>query len=362
MLFTHRALQHRARAVVALLVVALTAWGLAACGDSDGGGAGGGSTADAETLLTRTFTGAHEMSSGRVDLKLTILAEGDPSINGPIELLVEGPFQTAGDDELPKFDLAVELAVQGQRFKAGLISTSDRLFVEFGGTAYEAPAALIAQLRDSYRDAQRDGSGAKLDLAGLDPMSWLEDPTVVGAETAGGVESDHIASDLDIGALLDDLDVLLGKLRDQLPAGAAGGQIPERIPADTRRQIEDAVKQASVDVWTGQDDKNLRKLALDAAIELPESSDGPSSIDVDLTFELHELNEPQTIEAPETTRPLSELLGQLQGLLGGALGGGALGGDSGSGAAENIDEYTTCLQDAGSDVTKAQRCAELLTP
>ena len=40
------------------------------------------------------------------------------------------------------------------------------------------------------------------------------------------------------------------------------------------------------------------------------------------TIELTDLNEPQTIEAPATSRPLDELLGQLQGLLGGALGGG----------------------------------------
>jgi hypothetical protein len=360
-LFTHRALQHRARAVVALLAFALLALGVAACGDDAGNGGGGvGANADAETLLTQTFTGAHEMSSGRVDLELTVTGEGggDSRLQGPIELRVSGPFQAGEDDELPAFDLMLQAGAQGTSFSAGLTSTSERLFVNVGDTAYEVPASLVAQLKQSYREAQDEGSGSSpLDLAGVDPMSWLRDPRVVGSEQAGGVETDHITAGLNVDALLDDVDVLLGKLRDQVPAIGAGEQIPERIPPDTRRDIEQAVKSAVVDVWTGRDDRTLRKLTLRMRIEPPEGSDAPRSIDLDFSVELDELNEPQTIEEPTSTRPLSELLGQLQGL----LGGGGLGGGGDEGAAPNIDEYTQCLEDAGSDVEKAQQCADLLT-
>lgn len=361
MFSTHRVLEHRVRAVVALLALALAAFGFSACGggDSDSGG-GGGDTAEVETLLTQTFTGTHKIESGKANLVLKVTTEGDASIRGPIELKVSGPFQTAGKDELPKFDLALDVHAQGQGFSAGIASTSDRLFVKFGGTAYEVPATLVAQMKQGF-DSGSSSKGLSLDSLGIDPMSWLKDPELAGTETVGGVETEHITSGLDVNALLDDIDSVLAKVKDQVPAvGATGQQIPDRIPDDTRKQIEDAVKDATVDIWTGKDDKTLRKLVVTLAVEPPASSDGPKSLDISLSFELTDLNEPQSIEAPATTRPLSELLGQLQGLLGGALGGGALGGASGDTTPPNIDEYTECLQDAQGDVAKAQDCAELL--
>ena len=84
---------------------------------------------------------------------------------------------------------------------------------------------------------------------GLDPMSWLQDPTVEGTETVGGVETDHISAQLDVDALLDDVDKLLARVSDQGLA-ATGQEVPDRIPADDRAQIEEAVKSATVDVWT----------------------------------------------------------------------------------------------------------------
>ena len=346
---------------------------ISACGggsnESAGSSGGSGDTTDAETLLTQTFTGTHEIKSGKAKLDVKITAQGDPSVTGPIELKLSGPFQTAGDDELPKFDLALDIGAQGQGFKAGVISTSDKLFVEFGGTAYEVPAQLVTQMKQSFKESKGSSkSGMSLESLGIDPMDWLEDPKVAGDETLDGVETQHITAGVDVAALLDDIDSVLPKIKSQIPDGATGGQqIPDKIPADARKQIEDAVKSATVEIWTGKDDKTLRKLTLNVDVDPPAGSDGPKSVDVALSFELQDLNEDQTIKAPTATRPLSELLGQLQGLLGGALGGGALGGGalgggSGSGSSSpNIDEYTQCLQDAQGDVAKAQACASLLT-
>ena len=173
MLFTHRYVQHRTRAIVAVLALAAVALVLAACGGDDGGG--GGSSADAETLLRQTFTGSHEIRSGRADVQLRVVADGDPSIRGPIEVRVSGPFQSAGADEVPEFDMALDVSAEGQSFDAGLTSTSDRLFVRFSGTAYEVPADLVDQLKASWRRSQQDGSDQRLILEslGIDPLSWL---------------------------------------------------------------------------------------------------------------------------------------------------------------------------------------------
>lgn len=357
MLLTHRVLEHRARAVVALLALVIAAFGISACGGSDGGGGGGGGSSDAETLLTQAFANVQEIDSGVIDAKVTIAATGEPSITGPITLALAGPF-TRGDAEYPQFDVTIDVGAQGQGFEAGLTSTGEKLFVKFGGSAYEVPQQLLNQ---------QGGAGSmSLKGLGIDPMSWLQDPETVGTEEVGGVETDHVAADVDVDALLDDVDGLLAKLSDQLPAGVAGTeQIPDAIPADARKEIEDAIESATLDVWVGTADQTPRKLTVKIAAELPESADGPSSLDVELTISIDELNEPQTIEAPTDTRPITELLGALQGFLGGGLlGGDSFGGGSSSGSDEvpNLDEYTECLQDAGNDSAKMQECAELLTP
>jgi hypothetical protein len=365
-LLTHRFVQHRARAFVALLALAVVALVLAACGGSGGGGGdSGGGSGDAETLLRQTFTGTHDIRSGKADVELRVVVGGEPSVQGPIAVRISGPFESAGADELPKFDIALDVHAQGQGFKAGLTSTSDRLFVNFGGTSYEAPADLVARLKDAYRRSQGKGSSGQMTFGslGLHPLDWLADPTVEGTESVGGVETDHISSQVDIDALLDDVDKVLARISDQ---GLPTGQLPSRLTESDRQQVEDAVKSATIDVWSGQDDHTLRRLDLALDVDVPKDSGGSTSLDIALSVELSDLNQAQTIEAPATSRPLNELLGQLRGFFGGALGGGGLsggfGGSGGAGGAssEQLQAYSDCIQSAGSNVTEAQKCADLL--
>jgi len=341
-------------------MLAVLALVLAACGGSDSGGSSGGGSGDAQTLLRQTFTGTHNIRSGKANVDLRVDVSGDASIRGPITLNISGPFQSVGTDQLPKFDLALDANAQGQGFKAGLTSTSDQLFVNFGGTSYAVPASVMARLKDSYRRSQQQGSSNRMDprTLGLDPLSWLQDPTVVGTESIGGVDTDHISAGVDVSALLDDVNSLLARGVPGLPTGQ---QVPRRIPDSDRQQIQDAIKNAKVDVWSGQDDHTLRKATLALTVDLPRSS---TTLDLSLSIELTDLNQPQTINAPTTTRPLSELLGQLQGFLGGAFGGGALGGGSGSSggaSSQQLQDYSACVQRAGSNVQEAQKCADLLT-
>jgi hypothetical protein len=343
-------------------MLATVALVLAACGGSEGGGSSsGGGSGDAETLLRQTFTGTHDIRSGKADIALRVNVSGDPSVRGPITATISGPFQSAGKDEIPQFDMALDVSAQGQGFRAGLASTSDRLFVNFGGTSYEVPAQLLDELKANWRRSQGESDQMSLGSLGLDPLSWLEDPTVEGTETIGGVETDHISSDVDVSALLDDVDKILARVSEQgLPTGQ---QVPRRIPDSDRQQIEDAVKSAEIDVWSGTEDHTLRKLTLALDVDVPRES---ASLDIDLSIELTELNEPQSIKAPATTRPLDELLGQLQGFFGGALGGGGFGGSGSGGSAggassQQLEAYSDCVQRAGSDVSEAQRCAALLT-
>lgn len=360
MLFTHRFVQHRVRAIVALLVLAIAAVALAACGGSGSGGSG-----DARTLLRETFSGSHQIKSGKASIHLRVVATGDPSLQGPIDATISGPFQSAGSGQLPKFDLALDASAQGQSIKAGLTSTSDQLFVNFGGTAYAVPAQVLDQLKKSYARSQQQGSSKHTSFSalGIDPLGWLQDPTVVGTESVGGTQTDHVSAKVSVSALLDDVDKLLARISAGGVPGVPGGRVPSSIPASDRAQIEQAVKSATVDVWSGKSDHTLRRFTLALSIVPPRGT--PRSVTVNLSVELTDLNQPQTITAPATSRPLSELLGQFQGLLGGALGGGSGGsggsGSSGGASSKQLDAYAKCVQRAGSNVTEAQKCASLLT-
>lgn len=346
---THRATQHRRRAIVALLLAALAALTLAACGSGDkGGGSGGGDATDARAILRETFSGAHDVRSGRADVRLTI----DETGGAQYAIGIAGPFQTSGADALPKFDLALDARLGGTgSFQAGLTSTSDRLFVQWAGTAYEVPAQLLDDARRSVEQAQRDASGQRsksLAAFGIDPQDWVQDPKVVGQEDVGGVSTDHVSAAMNVGAFLDSVDKLLAEV-DRQGLGAASGQnVPSRLSARDRAQIERAVRQASVEVWSGHDDHTLRKIHV--RLDVKPVGAGARGGSVDFAFQVSGVNEAQTIEAPAHARPIDELLGQFQGLLGGTgLGSGS------SGA------YQDCIARAAGDLEQAQRCASLLT-
>ncbi|MBB4662649.1 hypothetical protein [Conexibacter arvalis] len=344
---THRAPQHRARAIVALLLAAIAALTLAACGgDDDGGSGGGGDSADARTLLNDTFTGTKDVRSGRISLSLAVDAGGQA-----FSLGLAGPFENVGDDAYPKFDLSIDarLGAQGS-FTAGAVSTSDRLFLEVEGNAYELPAELLESAQRS-----RDPAG-RLSIPDLDPQSWIDDPEVAGEESVGGAETYHITGEVNVAALLDSIDRVLAEADRQGLSGVTGGEVPRSLPADTRADIEEAVRSAEVDVWTGKDDKTLRKLQVDLVVEPRDDRRGT----VSFVLELADLNEPQSIAAPDRTRPFDELLAGLGALLGSSGLDGLGGADSGSATPEGAGDYARCIADAGADVEKAQECSRLL--
>ena len=148
------------------------------------------------------------------------------------------------------------------------------------------------------------------------------------------------------------------------------------IPAADRSKIAAAIKNPSVDVWTGASDKTLRRLQINLTVPVTGKTSselgGVTSADIGLSMQYSDLNQPQTITAPTTVRPYSEFQSKvsafLQGLQGAAA--GVLGGSSSSGSAgasggtstnSNVTKYNRCIQAAGTDVSKMQKCASLLS-
>jgi hypothetical protein len=178
---------------------------------------------------------------------------------------------------------------------------------------------------------------------------------------------------VDVDKMLADFDRLLkqaGKLnlnQQQL------NQLPQGIPQSARDQIEKSIEKADLDIYTGKDDKVLRKLEANIQFNVPEDlrtqASGLKSGEVELSLEIADINEPQSIEAPKSAKPLSDLQRQLGasgfgGLSQGGSGSGSSGSQNGSGSGsgpsrEQSRRYLKCVQEAkGTD--ELNKCSDLL--
>lgn len=326
-----RVLRAAATGITILLAVLV----LAACGsdsDSAAGDAGSGSAAGAQpvSLVSDAFSDSHPVTSGRLDLHLRVDVKGETgatSLSGPLSVRLRGPFATGAEGTLPTFDLDAEIELGTTKISAGLISTGNRIWLNYAGTAYELPSSIVEQYKQAYERAEKRGGDKRTTLAslGIDPSAWLEDAKVVGDERVGGDEATHVSADVDVAKLLDDLSGLLersgvsGKTL-KLPQGlGSGGSTSATLSEQARKDIERSISSAAVDVWTGKDDSLLRRLRVAVAFAVPDdarsSANGLSSGSFLLDLTITDLNKDQTITAPADARPFSELQPLLSSVL-----------------------------------------------
>jgi hypothetical protein len=363
----------RLRSILYLALASVVVLALAACGGSDGAKKGGeaDSSTDVNTLLKETFTGDKKVDSGKFDLSMNIDVQGAQGVNGPITVKLGGPFQSLGKGKLPKFKIDLAFSGAGQDIKAGATSTGDKAFVSYKGQEYAVSDQIFKQVKAGFEEAQKksaeqnSGKSPSLATLGIDPRNWLTNPKNEGDAKVGDADTIKITGGVDVNKLLDDVNTALGK------ASSLGiqntGQIPQKLTDEQKKQVTDAVKSLKVEVYTGKDDKILRRMVIDLDAQAPKGTSGGGSAKLKLDISLLDLNQDQDVTAPSNAKPFEELIGQL-GALGGALGGAGAGGgasgSSGSGAADQkkLEDYTKCITDAGSDAAKAQKCAEILTP
>ena len=339
------------------LVLALIALGGTACGGPD-----------VNELIDQTFAEDKKVDSGRLSVAVNVRTQGGPpQLSQPVDLRLSGPFQGQGERQLPKFDFALTANLGGRSVNAGATSTADAGFVKLQGQAYRVEDSIFASFKQAYQQAQtqaareRQRGGDSPTTLGIDPRAWLRNAKVVGDEDVAGAETTHVAAQVDVPRLLDDVSEALGKARSQgLPQA---GQLPPSLTPEQRRQVQEAVRGASFDFWTGKDDKVLRRLRVRLNFQVPPAerarTGGVTGGQVTFTLELADLNEGQSVSAPANPRPFSELGGAL-----GGLGGGAARPSTAPGARPGGSPYTPafprCLREAAGDPAKIQRCNALL--
>jgi hypothetical protein len=350
-------------ALFALLGLAL----VAGCGGDSGKSAS--SSTDVDQLLKDTFSGDKKIESGKFSLAVRIDAQGGSAPSGPISITLAGPFQSQGKGKVPQLDLEASVEGAGQNIKAGVVSTGDKGFVKYNGTAYAVTDAIFAEFKKGYEQAQTEAAkqkGQSLATLGIDPRRWLTNPTNAGEAKVGDEDTIRITGDVDVNKLLDDVNSALAKARS---LGVQGSQqLPEKLTDAQKKQAADAIEKLGVEIYTGKDDRILRRMVIDLGLKAPAGTAGssPQSAVVKLDLQLIEVNQDQSISAPADAQPFDQLLGQLGGLgLGGSTSGGTVdpgSGASGGASAGNLEKYTKCVEDAGSDAAKASKCADLLAP
>jgi uncharacterized membrane protein YgcG len=356
------------RPSVAAALAALTAVAIAACGGSSG---------EAQKLLRQTFSGAHAIHSGRLSFSVQIRPQGASALKGPITLSFGGPFQSLGAGKLPQSDFNLSLNAVGRSIGLGIISTGTAGYVSFQGSNYALPQADFQKLEASFSSLASSpgssGGSSVLAKLGIQPLHWLSNPQVVGDESVAGTPTTHIRAVINVRALLQDFNTFLQRAASLGISGASS--FPHGLSQSTISRISSEIQSPRFDVWTGKNDKTIRRLAiqLTAPISGQLSALFGRSLAIALKLEYDDLNQPQTITAPSATAPFSQfearlraLVSSVQSSLGGGLGGSAAGsgsggGSSGAGSASTLGSYSQCIQAAGNDVAKMQQCASLLS-
>ena len=300
MIADHR-IRLRAAALAAAAIASLAL--LAGCGGDDE------PAEDVQAVLDRAFS--QPIDSADVAINLDLEFEGGDQLSDPIRLQFSGPYRSNGSDRLPSFDLDGAVQGFGVQFSGiGLISTGRNLYLEVQGT----PFALGRQVvREASRALEGGGGDPEAGLAalGIDPRDWIEGGEVEEGGDVAGVPTIHVATAVDVTALIADLNESA-----ELVPEVAGGSAPV-LSEDQAEVLDDAVADPRLDLFVGQDDDTVRRLALSLGIEIPEEDQaalgGVGSGAASFSIEFANVNEDQRIRAPRNARPLEDLASQVAG-------------------------------------------------
>lgn len=327
--------------------VALLALVPAACGGEAG-------DEDVDALLQETFSGDKQVDSGRLSLLTDVDVRGSEQVQQPVRLEIRGPFRKASPDEVPEFDLDAKVSTSGLTYDVGATVLDDKGYVLFQDQNYALSGELFEQFKSGFDEGRQDGSKpADPASLGIDPRKWLRNARNAGEAEVAGQDTIKVTGDVDVPKLVDDLAVAGAKAQQADP----GRKKPTELSEAQQQRIEEAVDAMRVEIYTGADDKILRRIVLAADVSAPKGEESFDSARVKLDYTLSELNEDQEIEAPSDPQPFEGLVRQLRGL-------GIGGGDSAKAPSRSerrqLERYSRCVERAGNDDTAVRECADRL--
>jgi hypothetical protein len=261
------------------------------------GCAGGGE--DADEVLSETAANLDEIRSGTLHVDFRLEPRG-PTGAEAFGFSLDGPFALGGSGPLPVAEIDYTQMVGDESATVTVISTGQATFIRTGGRTYEMPPEQAAQLQGA---AGQIRAGAGLGEFAID--EWIRDPELDDGGDVGGADTDRIEAELDVVAAVRDLMGLARQL----------GQDRSQLGDRDAEQLADSVRSSRLEVYTGKEDRLLRRLELevDFGLDVPRElrSALGSLVGARVVFELgvDDPNSPVSVETPQDALPSSELAG-----------------------------------------------------
>jgi hypothetical protein len=260
--------------------------------------AGKPNSPEVKKLIQDTFGPNAHATSGNMAGTIDISVKGLERYKEPIQVSVTGPWQDTSGTPDAKFDLS--LGLRGGILGGDLYLTGDQALIGLGSTAYKIPDPIAGALRAPMDKHPDNALSAILAVFHIAPQRWAKDPRIVGNERVAGVDTIHATADLDTKAMWLDLAALAKRLTALRITDITG--LPRSVDREARAALQRSVKSASGDIYSGADDKVLRKAKFNLLIK-PSRKDreilgGFDSIKVAGNLDVTDVGDPQNIDVP----------------------------------------------------------------
>ena len=285
--------------VSALLVAVLVGCGGddSSSGDKAAGDSGGkANSAEVKKLIRQTFGPNAKAKSGNISAVVDIDVKGHPRYREPVQVSVVGPFTNAGGQ--PEAMLDVSLALRGGILGGDMYLKDDKAYIGLGSTAYEIPASIAGPLRAPLSN---DGNAldAIMSVFHINPDRWAKNPRIVGNERVAGIDTIHGTAEINTENAFLDLAALAKRLTSLRITEITG--LPRAVDAQDRAALRRSVKTATGDVYTGADDKVLRRARLNMLLR-PSAKDRKrlkfTEIKVAANLDVTDVGSPQKVSVP----------------------------------------------------------------
>ena len=170
-----------------------------------------------------------------------------------LELTMNGPLRNNGADKLPSLDWKIAFSGLATKFTSRIVSTGDNFFINLGGQDFEAGQQAVQQLTDQAQESKQKG----LAQVGLNPLGAVRNVKAAGDRTFDGETLKVYKGDIDVDAVLDQIE----RLSQGLPNAGAAQTIPGgKLTAEQRAQAKRTFAKPRFEAAVADDD-TIRQLS-----------------------------------------------------------------------------------------------------
>jgi hypothetical protein len=269
---------------------------------------------EVKKLIDDTFGPNDKAKSGNISGVIDITVKGLERYREPIQVSVVGPWTDAAGQ--PEAAFNVSLGLRGGILGGDMYLRGDKAFIGLGSTAYQIPDPIAGPLRAPLEAKTSNALGAVLGVFHIAPERWAKNPRIVGNERVAGIDTIHGSAELDTKAMFRDLSALTKRLTSLKITNITG--LPQVVDRQDRQALQRSVTSADGDVWTGADDKVLRKARFRMTLK-PSAKDrkilgGFTSIRVVANLDVTDVGAEQSIDVPSNKGSYDALLISLDAL------------------------------------------------